>query len=200
MRIDSPTSVRAWLEGKFRGEFQGNLEGTASYAYYALSASYANTASYLTSEGFSASLNDALNDPNNESVFERLKSSGRLVVNGGIRVVSGNVEIDTGSLRIRKVVLQYLDDENALGFKFLSDSEIPPLPDTGSTPTGSPEPPTPPTPPPPPPYPWPWPPVPPVPPPPPPFPPYPPYPPKPPKPEPTRSVSPSIDYYREGRY
>lgn len=196
MRIDNPNSVKAWLEGRFKGEFKGNLEGTASYALYALSASYADTASYLTPEGFSASLNDALNDPNYSDVFDRLKQSGKLTVWGGIRVVTGSVEIDTGSLRIRKVVLEYLDDESALGFKFLSDSEIPPVP-SGSI---DPEPPCPPPPCPPP---WPWPPVPPCPPPYPPCPPVPPprppKPPKPPKPS-GSSYSPSIDYYRDGRY
>lgn len=208
MRIDSETGVKAWLIGKFSGSFKGHLRGTADTASYAVSASVAETASYalltpnaetasyIPSENFGVALNDALDDPKNEDVFERLKSSGRLVVNGGIRVVSGNVEIDTGSIRIRRVVLEYLDDEEALGFKFISNSEITPVP-SGSIQPVPPEPPVPPCPPP---YPWPWPPVPPVPPPPfPPYPPYPPVPPEPPKPKKT-SNSPSIDYFREGRY
>jgi hypothetical protein len=199
MRIDSATGVKAWLIGKFSGSFKGYLRGTAdsaSYvesaataesASYSLSTSYAETASYIPSENFGVVLNDALDDPKNKDVFERLKSSGRLVVNGGIRVVSGSVELDTGSLRIRRVVLEYDDLEEALGFKFISGGEIPPVP-TGSIKPVPPEP-EPPVPPCPPPYPWPRPPV----------PPFPPYPPVPPKPVGSTS-SISVDYYRDGRY
>ena len=214
MRIDSDTGVKAWLIGKFSGSFKGKLVGTAenaehaesasyaesasqavsaSYAVttsYAISASQAETASYMTSEKFGVALNDALDDPNNADIFEKLKRSGRLVVKGGIRVVQGNVEVDSGSIRIKKVVMEYVDDEDALRFKFINGSDIPPVP-TGSI-DPDPEPPCPP----PPPYPWPWPPVPPVPP--PPYPPYPPYPPEPPKPKTLNG--PSIDYFREGRY
>lgn len=213
MRIDSETGVKAWLIGKFSGSFKGKLFGTAesaeqaksaSYAEsasqavsasfavttsYAISASQATTASYMTSEDFGVALNDALDDPNNADVFEKLKRSGKLIVNGGIRVVKGDVEIDTGSLRIKKAIIEYLDDEDALQFKFVNGSDIPPVP-SGSV---DPEPPCPP--PPPHPWPWPWPPFPPVPPPPPPFPPVPPEPPR-----PKTLNGPSIDYFREGRY
>lgn len=215
MRIDSVSSVKTWLTGQFSGSFKGNLEGTASYATFAETASYvpyaitasyaleAERATYATSSfyahsasnveprGVVSAISSALDDPRYADVFERLRAQGRLIVRNGIRVVSGSVGIDTGSLRIRRVVLEYLDDEEALGFKFISNSDIPPVP---------PFPPDPPIPPGPyPPGPWP----PPPPPPPPPFPPFPPPPPPPPpKPPKTGSASygASIDYFRAGAY
>lgn len=224
MRIDSVSSVKTWLTGQFSGSFKGNLEGTASYATfaetasyvpYAISAShaekadladyaptsyYAYSASNVEPKGVVSAISTALDDPRYADVFERLRSQGRLIVKNGIRVVSGSVGIDTGSLRIRRVVLEYLDDEEALGFKFISNSDIPPVPPLPPDPPYPPGPwppgPWPPPPPPPPPFPpGPWPP-----PPPPPFPPCPP--PPPPKPPRTGSVSygASIDYFRAGAY
>lgn len=214
MRIDSVSSVKTWLTGQFSGSFKGNLEGnvagTASYAIFAETASYvpysisashaeqadtseyaatsywAHSASNVEPKGVVSAISAALENPEYSDVFERLRSKGRLIVKNGIRVVSGSVGIDTGSLRIRRVVLEFLDDEEALGFKFISNSEIPPIPPLPPDPPCPPPGPWPP--PPPPPGPWP--------PPPPPWPPFPP--PKPPKP--SVSYGPSIDYARAGAY
>lgn len=206
MRIDSATGVKAWLIGKFSGSFKGQLYGvaesasqatnaetaslaleanhaeTASYAVtssYALSASYAASASTVETEGVMTAVSSALDDPKYTDVFERLRSQGRLIVRRGIRVVDGGVGIDTGSLRIRKVVLEYLDNEEALGFKFISDSEIPPIPPLPPEPPYPPFPPCPPPPCPPPPCPD--------------------CPPPPPEPK-KKKFDPSIDYFRAGRY
>lgn len=140
MRIDSPTGVNSWLQGKFKGTFKGNLEGVAQQAVCAGSATFAATASYMKSEDFGKNLDAALDDPANASIFEKLKKTGRLSVNGGILVETGDVEIESGSLRIGRAIAEYLPVEDALQFRFGSLDPTPePEPEpTGSTdPTGS---------------------------------------------------------------
>lgn len=138
MRIDSPTGANSWLQGNFKGRFKGHLEGTADSAYYATSASYALTASYMNSTDFGKALDKALDDPANESIFEKLKKTGRLTVNGGIYVETGDVEIESGSLRIGRAIAEYLPDEDALRFRFGSlDPDPEPEPEPEPEPTGS---------------------------------------------------------------
>lgn len=203
MRIDSPTGTKAWLVGKFSGSFKGHLEGEAEFARHSCQAA---TASFMDQDDFNESLKNALEDPSSQEIIDRLIHRGKLVVVGGVRVTTGSVEIDSGSLRIKRVKLVYDEDEDALQFKFLgSDPEPePPIP-PGPVPPVPPVPPYPPYPPfpPPPPYP--------------PYPPFPPVPPRPPfncnccplsgscYPPESGSVKPktcaySIDYVRDGRY
>lgn len=125
---------------------------TSSYAEealtasYAISASHANLADSVEVSGAMAAIDAALEDPDYCSIFERLRSRGSLVTRNGVRVVSGSVEIDTGSIRIGRMLISYLDDEEALEFSLLSGSEILPPPDP---PCPCPCPPCPPCPPPP---------------------------------------------------
>lgn len=138
MRIDSPTGANSWLQGNFKGRFKGHLEGTADSAYYATSASYALTGSYMNSEDFGKALDRALDDPRNESVFEKLKRTGKLIVKDGILVETGNVEIESGSLRIGRAIAEYLPDEDALRFRFGNlDPDPEPEPEPEPEPTGS---------------------------------------------------------------
>lgn len=140
MRIDSPTGANSWLQGNFKGRFQGNLEGIAQQAMYAGSASYAATASYMSSVDFGKNLDAALDDPNNASIFEKLKKTGKLIVSGGILVESGHVEIESGSLRIGRAIAEYLPNEDVLQFRFGSlnpDPEPEPEPTGSVDPTGS---------------------------------------------------------------
>jgi hypothetical protein len=140
MRIDSPTGANSWLQGNFKGRFKGNLEGIAQQAMYAGSASYAATASYMSSVDFGKNLDAALDDPNNASIFEKLKKSGKLIVSGGILVESGHVEIESGSLRIGRAIAEYLPNEDVLQFRFGSLDPEPspePEPEPEPEPTGS---------------------------------------------------------------
>ena len=138
MRIDSITGANSWLQGNFKGKFKGHLEGTADSAYCALTASYALTGSYMDPISFGKALDKALDDPANKSVFEKLRSSGKLNVQGGILIQSGNLEINTGSLRVGRAVAEYLPEEDALQFTFKDISSG----DTGSSGSGSVEEPT----------------------------------------------------------
>lgn len=122
MRIDSPKGKKSDLQGTFTGRFIG----------------IADTASFMTSADFGRSLDQAIDDPGNAGVIEKLRASGRLIVSGGIRITTGSVELDSGSVRIEKAILEYLDDEDALQFRFIG--EIPPMP---PPPSGSPVPPSP---------------------------------------------------------
>ena len=139
MRIDSPTGANSWLEGNFKGKFKGHLQGQADSAFYAVSASYALTASTMGSEDFGKALNTALDDPANTEIFERLREIGRLHVTGGIYVEHGNVEIESGSLRIGRAIAEYLPDEDALQFRFgsLDPEPGPEPPEPEPEPTGS---------------------------------------------------------------
>lgn len=143
MRIDSPSSVKSWLKGNFEGRFKGYLEGSADSAFYATSASYAREAGTINTPEFVNILDKAIDDPQYDSVFDKLRASGKLIVSGGIRIREGNVEIDSGSLRIRKVILEYLDEEEALQFRFIgaipddSGSEDSGSEDSGSDDSGS---------------------------------------------------------------
>lgn len=138
MRIDSPTGANSWLQGNFKGRFKGHLEGTADSAFYATSASYALTASAMNSADFGKALDKALDDPANREIFEKLKNTGRLTVSGGIYVETGDVEIESGSLRIGRAIAEYLPDEDALQFRFGSLDPTPgPDPEPEPEPTGS---------------------------------------------------------------
>ena len=137
MRIDSPTGANSWLQGNFKGKFKGYLEGTADKAYYAGSASYALTASYMSSTDFGKVLDKAIDDPANKDVFEKLKKTGKLIVSGGILVESGHVEIESGSLRIGRAIAEYLPTEDALQFRFGTLDPPEPEPEPEPEPTGS---------------------------------------------------------------
>lgn len=138
MRIDNAQGVKAWLVGKFSGSFKGTLEGNAQTAYYANTASYVLTASYVEPKGLVKSLNTMLDSdtPDMWSVVNRLRYDGVITAKEGVKVLSGSVEIESGSLRIGRAVLEFVggetEDRDSLQFKFISAT-----PDTGSEPTGS---------------------------------------------------------------
>lgn len=101
---------------------------SASYSEFANKSRNAETASYMESKDFGKSLDEAVDDPDNCKIFNKLFRKSRLNVFGGIRVLTGSVEIDSGSLRIGRAQLDYESEDEGLRVSFVGSDPPGPFP------------------------------------------------------------------------